>query len=95
MLSVDLKDSVAFEIGQFVPEVQAVFVDRRDDRMLHVWTVVPDFDHQVHFSIYAREKAIIDQFPDMDFDFHVVTSRGHDPRTIIDEPGIELAYLRT
>ena len=47
MLSADLRDSVAFEIGHSVQEVQAVFTLLLENRILHVWSVVPEHDRSV------------------------------------------------
>jgi hypothetical protein len=94
MLCADLKDSVAFEIGYSVPEVEAVFASFRDNRILHVWAVVPTYDRRVYRSIYAREKRIIEQFEGMEFDFNVVASNGKDPRHLISDSEVDLAYFR-
>jgi hypothetical protein len=94
MLCADLKDSVAFEIGYSVPDVQAVFVSFKENRVLHVWSVVPIYDRCVYRSIYAHEKTIIDQFEGVDFDFNVVASNGKDPRHLMSDPEVDLAFLR-
>ncbi len=93
MFCADLSDSVAFEIGYSVPEVQAVFASLKN-RILHVWAVVPTYDRRIYRQIYAREKKIINQFEGMDFDFNVVPSNGKDPRHLMSDPEIDLAYLR-
>lgn len=93
-LSAALKDSVALETGKAVPEVQAVFATLQDGHVMHVWTVVPEYDRAVYRRVYAAEKDIIRQFKDLDFDFNVVPSQGRAPRTVISEPGIDLAFLR-
>ena len=95
MLSAGLRDSVAFEIGYSVPEVQAVFASLKDNRVLHVWAIVPEYDRSIYRKIYSREKSIIEQFQGMDFDFNVVPSNGRDARTIISDPDINLAFLRS
>jgi hypothetical protein len=95
MLSADVKDSVAFQIGHSVPEVQAVFTTLKGNRLLHVWAVVPQYDRAVYRSIYAREKEIIGQFGALDFDFNVIPSNGRNPRDIISDPTVELAFLRS
>ena len=94
MLSAGLRDSVAFEIGYSVPEVQAVFAKLADRNVLHVWAIVPANDRGVYRTIYAKEKEIIRQFEGVDFDFNVVPSHGRDPQALITDPGIELAFLR-
>lgn len=94
MLSADLRDSVAFEIGKSVPEVLAVFTKLKENRVLHVWAIVPAYDRRVYRSVYAKEKQIIDKFYGVDFDFNVIPSHGRDPKTIISDPEIDLAFLR-
>jgi hypothetical protein len=94
MLSAELKETVATGIGRAVPEVQAVFTKQVDGDVLHVWAVVPVRDRDVYRSIYAKEKELIGEFGDIDFDFNVVPSRGRDPRTLISDLGIELVFLR-
>ena len=94
IMSADLKDAVAFEIGYSVPEVQAVFALLTDNRVLHVWAVVPTHDSAVYRKIYAKEKQIIRKFDSLDFDFNVVPSNGRDPRTLISDPEAHLAFLR-
>jgi len=93
-VSADLKDSVAFEIGYSVPEVQAVFALLQDNRVLHVWAVVREHDRGVYRKIYAKEKEIIKRFDSIDFDFSVVPSHGRDPRTLIADPEAQLAFIR-
>jgi hypothetical protein len=94
MLFAGLRDSVAFEIGHSVSEVQAVFTQFTDRNVLHVWAVVPDHDRRVYRIIYAKEKQIIGQFDGVDFDFNVVPSHGRDPQVLMSDPGVELAFLR-
>jgi|ERR1017187_7109781 hypothetical protein len=93
MLSASLRDSVAFSIGA-VPEVQAVFAKLLDRNIMHVWAVVPQYDRHIYRQIYAQEKEIIKQYGAIEFDFNVLPSRGRDPRTLITDPDIELAFLR-
>ena len=92
-MSADLKDTVAFDLGYSVPEVQAVFAFF-DNRVLHVWAVVPTHDRSICPQIYAKEKEIINQFDSIDFDFNVVPSHGRDARTLINDPEVQLAFIR-
>ena len=94
IIASDLKDSVSSDIGFSVTEVQAVFVLLKDDRFLHVWAVVPEHDRNVYRKIYAKEKEIIRQFENIDFEFNIAPSHGRDPRTMISDPGAQLAFLR-
>jgi hypothetical protein len=95
MLSADIKDSVAFQIGNSIPEVQAVFATLKGNRLLHVWAIVPEYDRSVYRRIYAKEKEIISQFSGLDFDFNVVPSNGRSPNEMISDPKVDLAFLRS
>lgn len=95
MLSADIKDEVALEIGYAVPEVQAVFACMEEqNKILHVWAVVPDRDRDVYRRIYSTERQLIGRFKHLGFDFNVLSSSGRDPRTLINNPGVELAFYR-
>jgi hypothetical protein len=93
-LPADLRDSVAFEIAHSVPEVQAVFIVLGENRTLHVWSVVPEHDRAIFRCIYAKEKEIINRFEGVDFDFNIVPSHGRDPKTLISDPQVQLAFIR-
>jgi hypothetical protein len=93
-LPAEIRDSVASELGDSVPEVQAIFAGARDYGVLHVWAVVPEHDRAVYRKIYAKEKHIIHQFEGVDFDFSIVPSHGRDPGTLISDPEIQLAFIR-
>jgi hypothetical protein len=92
-LTNDLRDAVAFRIGYSVPEVSAVFVSR-DNRALHVWSVVPEYSRDLYRRIYAKEKEIISEFEHIDFDFNVVASHDRDPKALVTDECVQLAYLR-
>src|SRR5205085_6145624 len=94
VLRADLTDSVAFEIGYSVPEVQSVFAVLGEDRVMHVWAIVSEYDHAVYRRIYAKEKQIIKQFVGVVFDFNVIPSHGRDPRNLVCDPGVILAFVR-
>jgi hypothetical protein len=95
ILSADIRNTVAFEIGFAVPEVQAVF-SRLDEnnKVLHIWAVIPERERNVYRKIYSAEKDIIDKFGHIGFDFNVIASCGRDPGTLLNNPGVELSYLR-
>ncbi len=54
---------IAFNIGQSVEQVQAVFLDFNEkDRRFTVLTVVPERDDSVCRRVYAVEREIIDRY---------------------------------
>ena len=94
-ISADIRSTVAFEIGFAVPEVQAVFscLDEKS-HVLHVWAVVPERERDIYRKVYSAEKQLIEKFGHLGFDFNVIASCGRDPSTLLNNPGVELSYLR-
>ena len=52
------------------------------------------FEPEVRKRIYDREKAIIDEFSDFEFDFYIVARTGRDVKELISE-SVTLAYGRS
>jgi len=77
-----------------VPEVESVFVDReKSGKQVRITVVVDKRDPAVRAKVYAREQAIIDEYPNLEFDFHVVSRMGRDLKDITDTIG-KLAFSR-
>lgn len=93
MLSASLKDSIGVEIGAAAPEVAAVFafVERN---ICHIWTVVTASVPEIRKRVYEREQSLIEKYADLEFDFNILASHGQDPKRVIVDPELELAYLR-
>ena len=71
-----------------IPEIERVFVERRGDAF-QVMTVVNDRSVDLRKRIFAREKAIIDELPQCEFDFDILTRMNHkldDLVTVSDKP---------
>lgn len=67
-----------------VREVERVFVDRdKNGKEFRVIEVVKDRDPDVRAKVYAREQAIIDAYPNLDFDFHIVARMNRDLRDVL------------
>jgi hypothetical protein len=57
-----------------VPEVERVCVEREENGTdYRVITIVNERDRAVRAKIYAREQAIMDENPRLNFDFHIAT----------------------
>ncbi len=91
--ALDVRYDVAFQIGQSVPEVQALFT-QLEGRILRVWTVVPERDDAIYRKIYAREKEIIRAFDGMEFEFNVIPSLGKSPREAVPDPACSIVFER-
>jgi len=89
-----VRDFIAGELS-LVPEVELVFVSRKD-RQFHVWTVVDAFERSVREKIYAHEREIIDEFDSIDFDFNIISRRGRplDEATVKLNSETDLAFRR-
>jgi hypothetical protein len=83
---------IAFELS-LAPEVHSVYTAFRDNRVFYVWVIVDLWEREVRQRIYARQQAIIDQFPDFAFDFYIVPGGDEDPKEIISQ-SVDLAYER-
>jgi hypothetical protein len=65
------EDYVAFQMS-LVPEVEQVFVSHPSRGELQVLIVVNDRDRILNRKIFAKEKAIVDYYRHLRFDFHIV-----------------------
>jgi hypothetical protein len=89
----DVRYEVAFQIGESVSEVQALFT-QLEGRILRVWTIVSERNDAVYRKIYAKEKELIGSFEGMEFEFNVIPSIGRDPKEIISDPAARLVFAR-
>ena len=77
-----------------VPEVEAVYVESSEStKNFRILTVVDKRDPEVRAKVYARERAIIDEFSAFEFDFHIISRMGRDLRQVINETG-KIAFKR-
>ena len=54
-----------------IPEVEYILL-LSTDNYYEIWTVINELDREVRDRIYDIEYNILEQFPDLYFDFHVV-----------------------
>jgi hypothetical protein len=77
-----------------IPQVESVFVELLPGRrMVRVFTIINERSHETRERIYAREQSIIDAFPDLDFNFRVISRAGRSLSDIIEQIG-KLVYQR-
>lgn len=91
--SLDVRYEVAFQIGQSVPEVQAVFT-QLEGRILRVWTVVPERDDTVYRKIYAHERELLETLDGIEFEFNIIPNMGKSPREVFTDPSGVLVFTR-
>ena len=87
-----LNEFIAFELS-LVQEVEYVYTAYRN-RIFYVWVVLYQFEQEVRERIYEREKAIIDEFSEFEFDFYIIARTDRDPNELISE-SLTLAYERS
>jgi len=73
--------------------VESVFVERGNGKELRVLSIVNERDPAIRATIYAREQAIIDAYPDLVFDFNIIARRNRDLKDVVTEAG-KLAFQR-
>lgn len=61
--------------------IEQVFI-RRDNDFSRMWVVIADFDLALEDQIYAAQLTLMDQFPEIPFDFAVIFRQGRDPDSI-------------
>lgn len=76
-----------------VPEIERIFIDREADGEFRIITVVNKRDPAIREEIYKREQAIMESFPGLKFDFHVVTRMDRKLEDVITKAG-RLAFER-
>lgn len=86
-----LNEFIAFELS-LVLDVEYVFTAFRNE-VFYVWILVKHFEEEIRTRIYDRERAIIDAFPTLDFDFYVIARLDRDPWDLVSE-SVVLAYQK-
>jgi hypothetical protein len=76
-LTIRPEDFIWLELSM-VPEVERVFVESRGNGFFQVMTVVNDRSPELRRRIFAREKAIIEELSEYEFDFDILTRMNHD-----------------
>lgn len=76
-----------------VPEVEAVFIERDAEGEFRIISVVNERDAAVRERVYAREEAIMEAYPGLKFDFHVIARMNRSLSDVISKAG-KLAFWR-
>lgn len=75
------------------PAVEAVMA-RRAGNQYAIWTVVDRVDEQTREFIYWQEWALMEQYPDLNFDFHLLERHSRPLETLITITDIDLFMRR-
>jgi hypothetical protein len=87
-----IKEFISRELA-LEKEVEAVLTSRHGN-VFYLWTVVDNPTGEVRERIFEREKAIIDGFPEYDFDFNIISRRGRSMDMLISDPAIAVSFRR-
>ena len=85
-----LENALAKDLGS-VPQVRHVLTERGNSSLL-VWIAVDDPQPHVRRRIYQQELALIEGFPEVDFDFYLIPAMGRGAEEIATEA--RLVYSR-
>jgi hypothetical protein len=76
--STDLETVLARDFGS-IGGISHVLVERADQNLL-VWIALDSPSKEAREQVFQKELGLIDGFPEIDFDFNIIASRGRDPR---------------
>jgi hypothetical protein len=76
-----------------VPEIERVFFEREGDYEFRIISVVNKRDAAIRDKVYAREEAIMQAYPGLNFDFHVLARMDRKIEDVITRAG-KLAFER-
>jgi len=75
------------------PEVDAVFLLTDDSNVVHVFSVVEEFQAKLYDKLLKKERAIEKALPQIAFEFHVRAHQGRTPAQSVPFEA-ELVYAR-
>ncbi len=61
------------------PQIDAVFLWRDDANVVHVFSVIRDFQPKIYDQLLKKERAIERDLPEIAFEFHVRAHQGRQP----------------
>lgn len=72
-----------------IAEVESVFVDRPDNRkdVFRVITVINERDQRIREMVYEKERTIIDAYPELEFNFRLITRNNRHLCDVIERAG--------
>ncbi len=85
-----LEKALALDLSP-LREVRHVLIERADGNLL-VWIALDNPAHDVRERVFQKELGLIENFPDVEFDFNLVPAMGRDPGHIAS--GAKVVYTR-
>lgn len=62
-----------------IREIDAVFVTLDDDRLVHIYSVVPEYRDDLYGKLLKQEGLVEGEFPGLNFEFHLRAHQGRKP----------------
>lgn len=75
------------------PEIDAVYILKDDGNVVHVFSVVREFQSKIYDKLLKKERAIEKDLPELAFEFHVRAHQGRAPAQSVPFES-ELVYMR-
>ena len=76
-----------------MPGIDAVFLLKDDANIVHVFSVVRDFQSKIYDQLLKKEHAIEMALPEIAFEFHVRAHQGREPARAVPVDA-ELVFTR-
>lgn len=76
-----------------VPDVESVWKSR-EGRVFYVWSVVNHSSADVRRRVYEKEREIIDELQEYEFDFSIFARRDRDSDRLFMDRNLQLAFSR-
>jgi hypothetical protein len=70
-----------------IPEVERIYFDREADNEFRIISVVNKRDAGIRDKVYAREEEIMNAYPGLNFDFHVMARMDRKIEDVITKAG--------
>ena len=77
-----------------VPTIDAVFLLTDDANVVHVFSVVREFQSKLYDKLLTKERAIEKDLPEIAFEFHVRAHQGREPAEAVPFDVIHVASLQ-
>jgi hypothetical protein len=90
LYSESVEDALAADLKS-VAEINCIFVERVEGNLL-VWMTADHPPKEARERIFQKQFDLIDAFPEVSFDFNIVSTSANDPREI--DSAAKLIYFR-
>ena len=83
IIELTLVDRVISRRLAAVNELDAVFVSMDEDAIVHVYSVVSDYDDSIYRHLLKQERLIERDLPETRLEFHLRAHQGREPRRAV------------